>query len=135
MMSVEDFNGFCNGLLSAYLNSESGEVGEVLGLCVDYGIPPGSGRFNRALERVMSWLDRGDYSRLDRNNANSVKAVGVQTIIAKYGAQLGKDFSLAADGGLFINNDLLARMMEDLSPEQRGILEREAMGKTYPTTP
>ncbi len=43
MMSIEDFNGFCNGLLSAYLNREEKEGGEVLGLCIDYGVTPGSG--------------------------------------------------------------------------------------------
>jgi hypothetical protein len=50
---------------------------------------------------------------------------------------------MTADGGLFIDNALLARMMEDLTPEQRGILEREAIrrsrryanGKVYPTKP
>jgi hypothetical protein len=50
------------------------------------------------------------------------------------GSLLGKDFSMTADGGLFVDNELLARMMEDLSPEQREIFEREAIGKTYPTS-
>jgi hypothetical protein len=114
-MNNDDLNRLSNELLTCYFdNAGAIEMGKI---AQKYRVPVGGKIFNKAVERGIGWLESGDSSQLNETNKSKIFQQGIQGISKKFGATLGKDFSMAPDGGMFVNNELMNKIMTDLPPE------------------
>jgi hypothetical protein len=114
-MNNDDLNRLSNELLTCYSdNAGAIEMGKI---AQKYRVPVGGKIFNKAVERGIGWLEAGDSSQMNQTNKSKIFQQGIQNISTKFNATLGKDFSMAPDGGMFVNSDLMNKIMADLPPE------------------
>jgi hypothetical protein len=116
-MNIRDLNALANDLLTCYLRQS--EAAELVKVCQKYGIPVGGKVMNKAVELSISWLDSGDDEFLNETNKQLQFQSAIRGISNKFGAEFGKDFSLAGDGGLIINKELMIKIMDDMPPESQ----------------
>lgn len=123
-MNNDDLNRLSNDLLTCYFeNTGAIEMGKI---AQKFRVPVGGKIFNKAIERGISWLEAHDTSQMNETNKSKIFQQGIQNISTKFGATLGKDFSMAPDGGMFVKNELMNKIMADLPPE--ALAEFKAMG-------
>jgi hypothetical protein len=135
-MNNNDFNNLANDLLTCYFTDAGAE--ELLKIANKYGVPITGKVFKKATERTIKWLETSNsesYDLLNETNKSHVFQMGLKGISDKFGATLGKDFSMAPGGGLLINNELMGRIVADLPPEIRKEFEREGMVKSMTQDP
>jgi hypothetical protein len=114
-MNNNDLNALANELLTCYFD-ESNAI-EMVKIANKYSIPVGGKIFTKAVERGISWMESGDSTLMNPANKAKMFQRGIQGISNKFGATLGKDFSMAPDGGLLIKNELMNKIMADMPPE------------------
>lgn len=123
-MNNDDLNRLSNELLTCYFdNAGAIEMGRI---AQKYRVPVVGKIFNKAVERGIGWLEAQDTSQMNETNKSKIFQQGIQGISTKFGATLGKDFSMAPDGGLLLKPDLMNKIMADLPPE--ALAEFKAMG-------
>ena len=104
-MNNDDLNRLSNELLTCYFdNADASEMGRI---AQKYHVPVGGKIFNKAVERGISWLESGDSSQMNQTNKSKIFQQGIQNISTKFGATLGKDFSMSPDGGMFVKSELM----------------------------
>jgi hypothetical protein len=114
-MNNDDLNRLSNELLTCYFdNAGAIEMGRI---AQKYRVPVGGKIFNKAVERGISWLEAHDTSQMNETNKSKIFQQGIQGISHKFGATLGKDFSMAPDGGMFVKSELMDRIVADLPTE------------------
>lgn len=116
-MNNDDLNRLANELLTAFFDKADANV--LVEIADRYHIPITGKIFKKATDRATEWLESGNshvYDLLTETNKSHMFQMSLQSISDKYGAVLGKDFSIA-NGGMMIDNQLLDRMMADLPPE------------------
>jgi hypothetical protein len=132
-MNNDDLNRLSNELLTCYFDKAGAiEMGRI---AQKYRVPVGGKIFNKAVERGIGWLEAGDSGQMNETNKSKIFQQGIQNISTKFGATLGRDFSMAPDGGMFVKNELMNKIMADLPPE--ALAEFKAMGyiKTVASDP
>jgi hypothetical protein len=119
-MNNDDLNRLSNELLTCYFDNADGDA--LLAIADRYRIPVHGKIFTKAAERAVSWLESGEsgdreaYELLNAENKSRMFQLGLKGISNKFGAVLGKDFSVA-DGGLLVKPELLEKMLADMTPE------------------
>jgi hypothetical protein len=128
-MNNNDLNAISNELLTAFFNKS--DHTELIRIADRYQIPITGKIFKKATERAIGWLESGDttvFDVLTPENRDRIIANGLKNISDKYGAVLGKDYS-KVDDGILIGNDLLSRIVADMSPKERSEFQGKGFAK------
>ena len=128
-MNNNDLNLIANDLLTAFF--DQADATRLVEIANKYQIPIAGKIFKKATERAISWLESADtatYDLLTPENRDRIIANGLKNISEKFGATLGKDFS-KVDDGLLITDELMSKIMADMSPRERS--EFQGRGKGF----
>jgi hypothetical protein len=134
-MDNNDLNAIANELLTAFFNKS--DHTELIRIADRYQIPITGKIFKKATERAIGWLESGDttvFDVLTPENRDRIIASGLKNISEKFGATLGKDFS-KVDDGLLITNELMSKIMADMSPKERSEFQGKGFAKKVTTDP
>jgi hypothetical protein len=134
-MNNNDLNAIANELLTAFFNKS--DHTELIRIADRYQIPITGKIFKKATERAIGWLESGDttvFDVLTPENRDRIVASGLKNISEKFGATLGKDFS-KVDDGLLITDELMSKIMADMSPKERSEFQGKGFTKKVTTDP
>lgn len=134
-MNNNDLNRLSNDLLTAFFNKA--DATELIKIADRYQIPVTGKIFKKATERAINWLESGDTAAFDvltPENKDRIVTNGLQHISEKFGATLGKDYS-KVDDGLLITNDLMSKILADMSPKERSEFQGKGFSKKISQDP
>lgn len=134
-MNNNDLNAIANELLTAFFNKS--DHTELIRIADRHQIPITGKIFKKATERAIGWLESGDttvFDVLTPENRDRIIANGLKNISEKFGATLGKDFS-KVDDGLLITDELMSKIMADMSPKERSGFQGKGFAKKVTQDP
>jgi hypothetical protein len=126
-----DFDRFCVAMLEGFLNETLGDD-IVPRMIAQHGQQRVLEWLPLASNKVTSWAE-GDPSKVPDFAMPAFKEAGLKRIREKFGAVPGKDFSPGPNGGILIDQELLAKIKADLPPEDRA--EFESLIETFDQDP
>lgn len=115
-MDNNQLNALCNDMLTAYLDQS--DTNGFADVCLKYNLEVGSGIFHKAIDRVVSWVENGEYDLLTPENRTKQSRTVMNEIVKQHGGVWGKDISISADGGFIMSNDLMAKVSANVPPAE-----------------
>jgi hypothetical protein len=113
-MENKELYALANALLGCFLNRAGTDA--LVQICEQHGVITGEPEFCMAQDVVIDWLEnREGMENLTPENHQLIMDKSIVTLISKYGAIPGKDFSHTGQG-LLVSDALLEKIAADRPP-------------------